>query len=80
MDKKYYIAKTYDRCEHENFCVEMNEYIVESLEHIKQFVNKIAENDIAPLVKVYESISKQFNEIKLYKQYEFKQYECHCNK
>lgn len=75
---KYYLAVTYDVCEHNDLYIEMNEYMLdESLDFEKQ-MKKYAEHDVAPVIKVYESATSDFKELRLYKEYKFKEYECGC--
>ncbi|MFB1050302.1 hypothetical protein [Paraliobacillus sp. JSM ZJ581] len=79
MFKKHYIAITYDVCEHNNLYEDMNEYIINPSTNMYDQVKTFAKIDIAPLVKVYESSTKDFKELLLYKQFVFKEYECNCN-
>lgn len=77
--KKYYLAVTYDVCEHEDFCIDMNQYRMdESKDHDEQ-IRQWAKTDVAPLVKVYESYTSDFKDLILYKEYTFSEYECSCN-
>jgi len=76
---KHYIAVTYDICEHNDLCEDMNEYILDSSYDIDMQVREFAKIDIAPLIKVYESVTSDFKELELYKEYKFKQYECDCD-
>lgn len=78
MMTKHYIAITYDICEHNDLCEDMNEYVLESLGDIDKQVKEFAKRDVAPLVKVYESVSSDFRELELYKEYKFQEYECGC--
>ena len=77
---KYYIAVTYDVCEHENLYIDMIEHELDGAENMDQEVKEIAKMDVAPLVKVYESNTSDFKEYWLYKEYTFKEYECSCGK
>lgn len=74
----YYLAITYDICEHNNLVEEMNEYRLEPGVDFEQQLIKLAKKDIAPLIKVYQSITSDFKEVTLYKEYTFKDYECGC--
>lgn len=76
---KYFIAVTYEVCEHNHICLDMNEYSVDPLKGLDEQIREFARIDIAPLVKVYESNTDGFNECSLYKEYTFKEYECGCN-
>ncbi|WP_424475671.1 hypothetical protein [Oceanobacillus kimchii] len=76
--KMYYSAITYDICEHNHLVEEMNEYRLEPSVDIKQQLMNLAKKDIAPLIKVYQSITSDFIEITLYQEYTFKEYECGC--
>ena len=75
---KHYMAVTYDLCEHNNLCEDMNEYILDASDDIEKQVRKFAKIDVAPLIKVYKSETNDFKELKLYKEYKFKEYECGC--
>lgn len=77
--KEYYLAVTYDVCEHNNLYVDMNEYPLDMSIDLDEQISKFAKMDVAPLVKVYESNTSDFNELRLYKEYRFKEYECGCN-
>ena len=75
---KYYIAITFDVCEHNNFYLDMNEYPIKCTDNLAEQVQELAGIDIAPVVKVYESDASDFTNLKLYKEYKFKEYECNC--
>ncbi len=76
---KYYIAVTYDVCEHNGLCEEMNKYILSlSTPEMDEQVKEFAKLDVAPLIKVYESVTSDFKDIALYREYNFKEYECDC--
>lgn len=75
---KSYVAVTYDVCEHDDLCEAMNEYILGSSVDMDKQVKGFAEQDVAPLVKVYESNTSNLGVLTLYKKYKFKKYECHC--
>ncbi|WP_026907299.1 hypothetical protein [Paucisalibacillus globulus] len=75
---KYYLAVTFDVCEHNNLYQDMNEYLVDSSDNLVEKVKEFAQQDIAPVVKVYESDSKDFSKGQLYKEYKFKEFECNC--
>ncbi|MGF6949934.1 hypothetical protein QF028_002439 [Neobacillus sp. B4I6] len=77
--KKYYIAVTYEVCEHNNLYLDMNEYNIEASEDMDKQIRELAKVDVAPVVKVYESDTSDFKEFRLYKEYKFKEYECGCN-
>jgi putative NADPH-quinone reductase len=77
--KEYYLAVTYDVCEHNHLYVDMNEYPLDMSIDFDEQISKFAKMDVAPLVKVYESDSSDFEELRLYKEYKFKEYECGCN-
>lgn len=76
---KYFMAITYDLCEHQHLCEEMNTYILDSSTSMDTQVQAFANTDIAPLVKVYTSTTPVFIEMSLYTSYTFKEYECRCN-
>ncbi|MFS0864733.1 hypothetical protein [Fredinandcohnia sp. 179-A 10B2 NHS] len=78
--KKYYIAVTYDVCEHNSLYEDMNYYPLESSIGIEDQIKVIAKSDVASLVKVYESDTSDFKETRLFQEYTFKEYECSCNK
>ncbi|MCP3033035.1 hypothetical protein LF817_17055 [Halobacillus sp. A1] len=73
------MAVTYDVCEHNNLYEDMNEYPLDLTVDIDNQIRKFAKKDVAPLVKLYESETSDFNELRLYKEYRFKEYECSCN-
>lgn len=78
MAKQYYVAVTYDLCDHYNVCEPMNEYVLNNIVSIDEQIDHFAKQDIAPLVKLFclnEYDSKQMTQCGEYK---FKQYECHC--
>lgn len=76
---KYYLAVTYDVCVHNDFYEDMNEYPIDVSANLEEEILKFAKQDIAPLVKVYESTSSDFTgEVKLYKEYRFKEFDCNC--
>lgn len=77
--KEYYLAVTYDVCEHNNLYVDMNEYPLDMSIDLDEQISKFAKMDVAPLVKVYESDTSDFKELRLYKEYKFKEYQCGCN-
>ncbi|WP_010096291.1 hypothetical protein [Ornithinibacillus scapharcae] len=77
----YFLAVTYDICVHNDLFEDMNEYPLESAANLVDQVRKFAKQDVAPLVKVFESTSSDFTgELKLYKEFRFKDYECKCAK
>lgn len=78
MMAKHYIAVTYDICEHDDLCEEMNEYILNSFTDIDKQVREYAKIDVAPLIKVYESDTSDCKELKLFKEYKFNEYKCGC--
>lgn len=75
---RYYIAVTYDVCEHNNLYEDMNQFVLDLSIDIDKQVREFATRDIAPIVKVYESNTSDFKEFRLYKEYKIKEYECHC--
>ncbi|RIU90212.1 hypothetical protein [Oceanobacillus picturae] len=76
---RYYIAVTYDVCEHNNLFEAMSEYHLDlSIDLYKQ-VREFAKMDVAPVIKVFESVTRDLKELRLYKEYKFKEYECSCN-
>ncbi|WP_404448044.1 hypothetical protein LG307_03240 [Sutcliffiella horikoshii] len=77
--KKYYLAVTYDVCEHNNLFEDMNEYPLDMSIDLDKQISKFAKMDVAPLVKVYESATSDFQELSLYKEYKFKEFDCGCN-
>lgn len=79
MMKKYYIAVTYDVCEHNDLYIDMNEYSMDGSKDLDKQVREVAKVDVAPVVKVYESDTSDFKDFRLYKEYSFKEYECGCN-
>ena len=76
---RYYIAVTYDVCEHNNLYEDMNEYHLDLSIDMDKQIREFAKMDIAPIVKVYESDVSDPKELILYKEYKFKEYECGCN-
>ena len=79
MMRKYYIAVTYDVCEHNDLFIDMHNYKIESIMDLDKQIKEIAKMDIAPVVEVYESNTSDFRDSKLYKEYTFKEYECRCD-
>ncbi|KMY45419.1 hypothetical protein AC622_15290 [Bacillus sp. FJAT-27916] len=76
--KKFYLAVTYDVCEHNDLFIDMNEYILDLTKDVEEQIKELAKVDVAPLVKVYESDTREFKEYRLYKEFIFKEYECGC--
>ncbi|WP_462406305.1 hypothetical protein [Gracilibacillus sp. Marseille-QA3620] len=76
--KKFYLAVTYDVCEHNDLFIDMNEYILDLTKDVEEQIKELAKVDVAPLVKVYESDTCEFKEYRLYKEFIFKEYECGC--
>ena len=76
---KYYIAVTYDVCEHNDLYIDMNEHRLDGSEDLDKQVREVAKVDVAPVVRVYESYSSDFKDFRLYKEYTFEEYECSCN-
>lgn len=74
----YYIAVTYDICEHNNLYEVMNHYKVDLAVDLHKQLSEWAKQNVAPLVKVFESETSDFNKSRLYKEYRFQQYDCHC--
>ncbi|HZG71479.1 MAG TPA: hypothetical protein VEY51_08065 [Chondromyces sp.] len=74
----YYIAVTYEICEHNRVFEELNEYILDSQAGMAGQVRKLAKLDVAPMVRMYQSDTKDYTKISLYKEYRFKEYECSC--
>ncbi|WP_455661327.1 hypothetical protein [Pradoshia sp.] len=77
--EKYYMAVTYDVCEHNDLYMDMNEYRLDNSLDFDQQISQWAKIDVAPLVKVYEADTSDFKEYSLYKEYTFPEYECGCN-
>ncbi len=77
--KKYYMAVTYDVCEHNDLYIDMKEYHIDDAKDMDKQVWELAKVDVSPLVKVYESDTSDFKDFRLYKEYIFKEYECSCN-
>lgn len=77
--KKYYMAVTYDVCEHNDLYIDMKEHHIDDAKDMDKQVWELAKVDVSPLVKVYESDTSDFKDFRLYKEYIFKEYECSCN-
>ena len=75
---RYYIAVTYDVCEHDNLYQDMNEYPLDLSIDIDKQIKEFANVDIAPLIKIYESDTNDLKELRLYREYNFKEFECDC--
>ncbi|BAQ10609.1 hypothetical protein OXB_2138 [Bacillus sp. OxB-1] len=45
---------------------------------IDKQVREFAKVDVTPLIKVYESDTSDFKQLRLYKEYQLKEYECDC--
>ncbi|WP_270181311.1 hypothetical protein [Alkalihalobacillus sp. CinArs1] len=76
--KKYYLAVTYDVCEHNDLFIDMNEYPIDLPTEMEAQVKDFAKQDVAPLVRVYESETSDFKNITLHREFTFKEYECCC--
>ncbi|RDW19947.1 hypothetical protein [Oceanobacillus chungangensis] len=70
--KRYYFAVTYDVCEHNNLYEGMNKYPLDASIEIEKQVSEFAKTDVAPLIKIYESGTSDFKELRMYKEYHFK--------
>ncbi|MGO4887296.1 hypothetical protein ACJ2A9_06040 [Anaerobacillus sp. MEB173] len=77
--KKYYFAVTYEICEHNNIYLDMNKYNLDSTKDLETQVRVLAKVDVASVVKVYESDTSDLKDFRLYKEYNFKEYECGCD-
>ena len=75
---RYYIAVTYDVCEHDNLYQDMNEYPLDLSIDIDKQIKEFAKMDVAPLIKIYESDTSDLKELRLYREYNFKEFECGC--
>lgn len=73
-----YIAVSYDICDEIDLFHPMNKVPIGPIGCVDEKVELLAKRDFAPLVRVYEV--KQGEELMLYKEYTFKQFECNCNK
>ncbi|WP_051556676.1 hypothetical protein [Alkalihalobacterium bogoriense] len=76
---KYYFAVTYEVCEHNDLYLDMNEYTIDSAKDLDNQIKEFAKIDVAPVVKVYESNTIDFKDFSLYKEYNFKEFECGCD-
>lgn len=76
---RYFIAVTFEVCEHNNIYEDMNEYRFESSADIDKQIKEFAKIDVAPIVKVYESHTSNFEDLRFYREYKFIEYECGCN-
>ncbi|MCA0987463.1 hypothetical protein [Guptibacillus algicola] len=77
--KKYYLAVTYDVCEHNDLFQDMNEYPIRSSVDMEAEVREFAKLDVAPLVRVYVSDTHDFKNVTLHKDFTFHEYECGCD-
>ncbi|TGB00764.1 hypothetical protein [Halobacillus salinus] len=73
-----YKAVTYDVCEHQDLYQDMNDYTIDFAGDVEGQIRKLAKQDIAPVVKLYESETSDFKEFRLYEEYRFIEYECDC--
>lgn len=76
--ERYYIAMTYDVCDHNHLYENMNQYPLDTSISLEKQVEEYAKIDVAPIVKVFESDTNDFKDLRLYREYTFKQYECGC--
>lgn len=74
----FYLAVTYDVCEHNSLFEDMNGYVLDNNADLETQVAKYAKRDIAPVVKVYESETADFDDIRLHSTFTFAEYECNC--
>lgn len=74
----YYFAVTYDVCEHQSLYEDMNQYEIDNSEDLKTQLKQFAKQDVAPLVKVFESKIKDFSKSHFIKEYCFEEYKCNC--
>lgn len=72
--QKYYLAVTYDVCEHNDLFMDMNEYHLISLNNLDDYMKYLAKIDIAPVIRVFISDSSDFKESRLYKEFKFREY------
>lgn len=75
---RYYIAVTYDVCEHDNLYQDMNEYTLDLSIDIDKQISEFAKMDVAPLIKIYEADTSDLKALRLYREYKFRKYECGC--
>jgi len=76
---KYYIAVTYDVCEVEEFCYEMNQYDIDSNKAFYEQAKEFAKLDVASLVGIYGLHNKnEYTEFHEIAEYEFEEYKCKC--
>ncbi|GAB3056583.1 hypothetical protein [Virgibacillus ainsalahensis] len=76
--KNYYLAVTYDVCEHNDLFEDMNAYHLISLDNLDNYLKHLAKKDNAPVIKVYVSDTSDFKELRLHKEYRYREYECGC--
>lgn len=74
----YYFAVTYDVCEHQSLCEDMNQYEIDLSEDLEKQLKQFAKQDVAPLVRIYESRTTDCSKPRLVKEYYFEEYKCHC--
>ncbi|WP_079478750.1 hypothetical protein [Halobacillus salinus] len=74
----FYKAVTYDVCEHQDLYQDMNDYAIDFAGDVEEQIRKLAKQDIAPVVKLYESETSDFKEFRLYEEYRFAEYDCKC--
>ncbi|MFG6147397.1 hypothetical protein [Halobacillus sp. B23F22_1] len=79
---RFFIAVTYDVCEHNQLYEHMNEYRLglDLTGDIDMKIKDFAKKDAAPVVKLYESATSDFKEFRLHREYNFKEYECRCDR
>ena len=69
------IATTYEYCEHEGFCYEMNDYPLNADGDIMEQLYNIAKFDYAPLVEVIELTEDGYKDVaELY----YEEFKCNC--
>ena len=77
MSKKLF-AITIDLCEHLDLFEMMNQYELNASESIEEQVKGFADNDVAPLVRVYAGDADDFETDDFYKEFTFEEYTCSC--
>lgn len=64
---------------HNDLYEDMNTYMLDPLVNMDAQVQGFAEADFSPLVKVFESPSRDDETVSLYKEHTFSKYACNCD-
>ena len=78
------MAITYDVCDVEQFCIDMNQYKIDLNKDLKQQAYEFAKTDIASLVEIVEVVKEhkddECGEFKTITEFVFEEFKCKCER